>query len=199
MPKTLTTDLRHVDVRRLARDNLLVPGQSLNWCWWHPTTGKEMASIGLVIGDGEVTFIYRIGTGDQAKDVRQRVRLLTTPCNYGRSRPWFMCPYCHRRAALLYVGQEVACRRCNRMAYKVQNEGKHDREVRRLNAIRARLGWEPGFLNGKGWKPKGMHWRTYHRLEAEHDLLVMETVSTIDARLGVAEDRLQRMMQQRGS
>lgn len=199
MPKTLTTDLRHVDVRRLARDNVLVPGQSLEWCWWHPTTRKQLSSIRLMVGDGEVTFSYRIGTGEQAKDVYQRVRLATTPCNYGQSRPWFICPCCHRRVALLYISQEVACRHCNGMAYKVQNEGKHDREVRRLDTIRERLGWEAGFLNGNGWKPKGMHWRTYRKLEAEHDRLVMAVVSTIDDRIGRAEDRLHSMMRERAN
>lgn len=195
MPKTLTTDLRHVDVRRLARDGVLVPGHSLDWCWWHPTTRKQLASIRLMVGDGEVTFSYRIGSGDQAKDVHQRVQLLTTPCNYGRSRPWFICPYCHRRVALLYIGQEVACRRCNRMAYQVQNESALDREIRRLDAIRERLGWEPGFLNGKGWKPKGMHWRTYRRLEAEHDRLLFDVAMAVDDRIDRSEDRLRKQLE----
>ncbi|MBS1177027.1 MAG: uncharacterized protein H6R06_1439 [Proteobacteria bacterium] len=26
-----------------------------------------------------------------------------------------------------------------------------------------------GILNGNGWKPKGMHWRTFERLQASHD------------------------------
>ena len=48
---------------------------------------------------------------------------------------------------------------------------------RRAEKIRARLGWKPGFLNGPGWeKPKGMHWRTWNRLIAEHDELAARSI-----------------------
>ncbi len=46
--------------------------------------------------------------------------------------------------------------------------GQHDGRTR----IREKLAWEPGILNGNGWKPKGMHWRTFERLTAEHDAFV---------------------------
>jgi hypothetical protein len=44
-----------------------------------------------------------------------------------------------------------------------------DRAARRADKIRDRLGWHPGSLNSEGGKPKGMHWRTFERLCAEHD------------------------------
>jgi hypothetical protein len=28
---------------------------------------------------------------------------------------------------------------------------------------------DDSFVNGNGWKPKGVHWRTFERLRAEHD------------------------------
>ncbi|MCW3480591.1 hypothetical protein OL229_13675 [Neisseriaceae bacterium JH1-16] len=77
-----------------------------------------------------------------------------------------------------------------RHTYPVQHENKYDREVLRLDAIRAHLGWEPGLLNGKGWRPKGMHWQTFYRLKAEHDELVASVVGHMDARLMLAADRL---------
>jgi hypothetical protein len=43
------------------------------------------------------------------------------------------------------------------------------RARRRVERIRERLGWEPGILNGLGPNPKGMRWRTFHRLIEEHD------------------------------
>ncbi|BAK75338.1 hypothetical protein NH8B_0503 [Pseudogulbenkiania sp. NH8B] len=190
MAKTLTDDLRHVDVRRLARDGLLVPGHSFGWEW--RSEAAVVASIRLTIHDNAVTFDYRIGSGEERQQVHQRVRLLATPCTYGGQRLWFACPYCDKRAALLYIGRQVACRRCFGMAYRVQRESKHDREARRLDAIRDRLGWEPGFLNGDGWKPKGMHWRTYYRLKAEHDQLVLSVIGAMDARLDRAYERIAR-------
>ena len=34
-----------------------------------------------------------------------------------------------------------------------------------------------GILNGNGWKPKGMHWRTFERLRAAHDAAVAEVLA----------------------
>ncbi len=39
----------------------------------------------------------------------------------------------------------------------------------RAQRIRNRMGWSGGVLIGSGWeKPKGMHWRTYERLNDRH-------------------------------
>lgn len=54
----------------------------------------------------------------------------------------------------------------------MQRETDNDRTIRKADAIRARLGWEPGILNGGGGKPKGMHWRTFRRLTAQYYDLV---------------------------
>ena len=39
----------------------------------------------------------------------------------------------------------------------------------RADRTRRRLGRDPGSLNGSGDEPKGMQWRTFDRLMAEHD------------------------------
>lgn len=186
--------MRNVDVRRLARDGLLVPGISFGWSWTNQNTGEKLASIGLHIEDNEIRFRYSISNGDDSRDVDQRVRLVSTFCHYGHSRQWFTCPHCSKRMALLYVGQKVACRRCYGMAYLVQRESAHDREIRRLKAIRNRLGWEPGFLNGHGWKPKGMHWRTYCQLVVDHDELALAVMRRMLERSVRQQERVARML-----
>ena len=105
----------------------------------------------------------------------EAVGLDTTACNYGGHRYWYRCPAvgCGRRAVILHgAGRYFACRLCYRLAYESQREANDDRAARRADKIRARLGWEPGILNGNGWKPKGMHRRTFERLMARHDELV---------------------------
>ncbi|MGH8579130.1 MAG: hypothetical protein ACREVK_03055 [Gammaproteobacteria bacterium] len=44
---------------------------------------------------------------------------------------------------------------------------------------------EPGILNGNGWKPKGMHWRTFERLTAEHDAFVGASLAAMARRLHI--------------
>lgn len=76
-----------------------------------------------------------------------------------------------------------ACRQCHRLAYRSQREADDDRAIRRADTIRRRLGWEPGILNGNGLKPKGMHWRTFERLQRGHDAHVNAALVGMAARL----------------
>lgn len=171
MTKSLTTDLRHIDVRQLARKKLLVPGYRYAWEWKHHHTGELKASVLIEIADVYITFRYKISNWEQSCHIAQVVQLVTTPCNYGQHRVWFACPHCGRRVALLYLGFKLACRRCHKMAYEVQRESLHDRKCRKLDKVRERLGWEAGLLNGHGRKPTGMHWHTYEKLLADHNRL----------------------------
>ncbi|MGZ8435431.1 MAG: hypothetical protein ACXWXX_13720, partial [Candidatus Binatia bacterium] len=58
------------------------------------------------------------------------------------------------------------------------------RGTRRADRLRARLGWEPGILNGEGGKPKWMRWRTFERLAAEHYDFVGESLAEMALRFG---------------
>jgi len=116
-----------------------------------------------------------------------------TPCNFGGHRPWFLCPAhaCGRRVAIIYGGGIFACRHCYQLAYASQRETADDRAARRANKIRERLGWEPGILNPKGWeKPKGMHWKTFERLNIEHDACVAESLAGIARGFGMFDRKL---------
>ena len=116
------------------------------------------------------------------------VRLAWTDCTLGGQRGWLLCPArgCGRRVALLYLGGSgiFACRHCYELAYASQRETPDDRAARRADRIRDRLGWEAGILNDEGEKPKGMHWRTFHRLYAEHDNLVNASLRGMMRKLG---------------
>lgn len=185
MVKTLTTDQRHIDVRHLARKKMLVPGYRYSWEWRHPYTAELHAAIQVTVWDWGLTFSYRISNREQSRHVDQPVQLVTTPCHYGGHRYWFVCPCCGRQAALLYLGFRIACRRCNKMVYEVQREALHDRQCRKLDKIRERLGWEAGIFNGHGSKPKGMHWNTYWRLISEHDRLERPILGLLGKRCGL--------------
>ena len=93
--------------------------------------------------------------------------------------------------AVLFGGRVFACRKCHDLAYRSQREADDDRATRRADAIRRRLGWMPGILNGNGWKPKGMHWRTFERLQREHDFHVHAALAGMSAKLGLLQSRLE--------
>ena len=181
-----TDDYRLIDVRRWQRDGLLTPNKTFSWRW--SRHGEEVASIRVSTEINRVTLTYRHrnGGGDW-KDKSYPVWLDWTPCNYGGQRAWFRCPVsgCGRRVAILYSGGIFACRHCYQLAYSSQRETADNRATRRAGKIRERLGWEPGILNGYGCKPKGMHWRTFEKLSAEHDAFVDVSMAMMAEQLGL--------------
>lgn len=97
------------------------------------------------------------------------VQLSQTICNYGRHRHWFICPYCHERKAVLYFGGSgLACRKCYRLAYPVENMTKANRAIDGAVKVNDRLKFE-GDIDCLGDKPKGMHWKTFRKLVAKRD------------------------------
>lgn len=87
------------------------------------------------------------------------VSIERTGCNYGSSRPWFLCPRCgDRRAALYGDGNCVfGCRRCMRLSYVSDTEDTFDRLERKLRKLEAKL-------DHGGGKPKWMKFATFEHL-----------------------------------
>ena len=138
--------------------------------------------------EDRVILIYRHRSGGaEWKDEEYPVRIVRTPCNIGGERPWFICPAvgCGRRVAILYGGGIFACRHCYQLAYASAREDVCDRAARRADRLRARLGWEPGILNGNGGKPKWMRRRTFERLAAEHDQFVGRSMQAAALKFGL--------------
>ena len=175
--KTCTDRMRSLDVRVIARSGYLQPGNSVSWKWMRDGTQHVSAYIDVDVEDDKVLLNYRQRTmGGAWVPMRYAVNIDWTACNFGGRRAWWQCPApgCSRRVAVLYGGTMFACRRCHELAYRCQREAEDDRATRRAETVRRRLGWAAGLLSFSGGKPKGMHWRTYWRLQVQHD----ETVCT---------------------
>jgi hypothetical protein len=193
--KSTTNDMHVLDIRKIQRAGLLVPGRSFGWQW--SRGGNEIASINLRTDYdaplSKVTLDYRTRPrGGEWKDMNYPVYVSWTGCNYGGQRVWWLCPArgCGRRVAVLYGGSVYACRHCHKLAYRTQREDAGDRAGSRADTIRRRLGWEAGILNGNGGKPKGMHWATFMRLQAVHNAHVNQSLAGMSAKLGLVMDRL---------
>ena len=168
--KRVTEDSTPLDIRRMQRAGVLISGQCFWWQW--TVDGRAVASIQGRMEADRVVLVYRHRSGDDEswQDVEQPVRFDHTPCTYGGTRRWWLCPSCGRRVAVLYgPGKLFACRHCYRLVYASQREAEDDRARRQAEKIRRRLGWPAGIANPDGGKPKGMHWRTFERLTEAHD------------------------------
>jgi len=149
-------DLPVLDINRVIRQIGATP--------YKPTSvaltdlpGQQLGSVTVAGAHDWVSVSYQVA--DQAR--RARVGVERTPCHLGGSRPWWRCPRCGRRAALLVFDERAApgCRGCLQRPYSVQHAG--DLEAMALRVARARRWLGPG-----GRRPRGMRWPTYRRLLA---------------------------------
>lgn len=180
-----TDEYRQIDVRRWQREGFLAPGRRFDWTW--SRRGKVVASIEVASESDRVILAYRLRRdGENWQSMRYPVMLDWTDCHYGGKRAWFRCVAgrCERRVAILYQANVFTCRHCLRLAYPSQRESDLDRATRQVDRIRERLGWPPSILNGRGNKPKGMHWTTFDRLVDEHDRIAESVLIGIRRQLG---------------
>ena len=185
--KPETNDSMPLDIRKIMRKGLLVPGSSLDWQW--TVNDRPVASIRIWVDRESLVLSYRMKSTCEV--VEQRVQMHTTPCHLGGQRHWFTCPRCRKRVAVLYApGRYFACRQCGGLGYATQKEGAGDRAATRADKLRKLLGWEAGILNGQGGKPKGMHWKTFLRLKSQHDALVQISLQDMAHRFGFLQKLL---------
>lgn len=144
-----------LDVRQLAKHNRLAGG-SFSWRWTNTYTGQDAGSIGITTRPGHAMLNY----SHNGQVVSDDVRVVQTACNYGGTRPWFQCPRCTKRVAVLYLRSgRFMCRHCGGIVYASQADDAIGRAWRRQGKLEARL--------GDGWaRPKGMHRATRTKLLA---------------------------------
>jgi hypothetical protein len=139
-------------------------GSGTWWRWSKRETTNQYAEIRMA----DVRRRTALEPGAVLTVAGLRVALAWTGCNYGGSRPWFLCPGCGGRRGVLYLGRGwLRCRQCLDLAYPTQNECERDRLCTKAQKIRMRLGGSGSLMELFPEKPKGMHWRTYWRLEHE--------------------------------
>lgn len=179
-----------LDVRHIARKGLLKPGTSFSWSWTS-NRGEKVGSISVRVADDaeRVILSYQwTPYGSDPQSVECSLWIDRTACTYGGTRPWFLCPQCGRRGAVMYFSGRsghYACRHCARIAYYSQSEDLISRLWRKQHKIEKRLAGGAGEWNH--WqKPKGMHWKTFARLRS----VIMDCEHKRNAELAAAISRM---------
>lgn len=133
--------------------------------------GEQIASMGVAWDltdpdNAHVTLTFaRAAREGLEKELRQRIRLVSTIPNYGGRRWWMICPRSDRRAAKLHLPRgenEFASRQQWGLSYRSQRAADRDRPFDRLFKLQRSLN------SPEGWhfpliRPKGMWKRTYDR------------------------------------
>lgn len=151
-----------LDVRRLQRGGHLSSRQSLTWPW----PGRASMGVETEFDSVRLTYRHKNWQGEW-RDVDERILIQRTQCHYGGDRPWFICPRCLRRAAILYMSEAPWCRLCTRLVYRSQAEDGLARSWRRTRKIMAQLGQADGNPSKLPIRPQGMREATYSRLSLD--------------------------------
>lgn len=145
--------LRSIDVRRFQRDGLIDRHYVGPWSWRDPITKKVNAAIQTSFRENMLVLRFTVG----GESVVQRIPLERTECHFGGTRPWFRCPGCNNRVAILFMHRRhFACRTCHDLVYASQSEDLLNRAWRMQDKIEEKLG--PSHE-----RPRGMHARTTRR------------------------------------
>ena len=176
-----------IDIRAWQRQHLL-DSTSYFACNWSNSGGEKQASISVRSGPTQVVLTYRVQQrGGEWQDVEEPIQIVQTACNFGGTRPWFICPEpsCGRRTAILFITERnFRCRRCCNLSYGSQRESRADRGLRRVQNIRMRLGGGPSLLDRFPDKPRGMRWSTYTGLRERAEKAEMEFLAPMQKLFG---------------
>jgi len=142
MSKAIAEQTNRLSVFFLKKHGYLPQGQSwrygsIKWSLgdWENNMSFNVKTSGDEYETKETSYIQLLytvtvrHTGEKT-DMDYKIPLVTTPCNYGGKRYWFICElskngcYCGRRVGVIYsVDKYFGCRHCAEIAYAKQMEG----------------------------------------------------------------------------
>ncbi len=180
--KTTTDNVKQIDIRTLKRKGWFKQEHSGSLKW--TTNGETSGNINYTRHHNSLILNYKLRSyGEDWQPVKQVIHIDTTACNYGGNRPWFLCPNCGYRCAILY-GADVLflCRKCYNLPYSSQMQGELNRLIDQMHKLGYRIFED---YDGHGWrKKKGMHQKTFDRLYLKYRWLDMKIDEEIFARCG---------------
>ncbi len=101
----------------------------------------------------------------EGRAVAQNLKIERTPQHLGGVRPWWVCPDCGRRCAIVYgFADRFTCRQCGNLTYTTSQSSEWVRKIRKARKIQARLEILKIGDRRVPIRPKGMHEQTFRRL-----------------------------------
>ncbi len=162
-----TEDMTSIDLAWLRKEGILS-----RWGWstmsWS-RGGNKYASISIRPEQYGLKLSYSVDEGEEKKCIKEFIPYSYTDTNFGGMRQWFQCLSCGRNCRVIYGGQYFRCRHCYGLKYQSQYERSWSRATDKALKIRQKLGCDGGIDDPFPEKPKGMHWKTYYRFEAEYE------------------------------
>lgn len=166
-------DYRSIDLAWMRRRKMHAAGTSGSLRW--SRGGQQIASVGFRVREAGLQLYYRTRTnGGDWQSVDEVIPFVWTETNFNGRRQWLSCLGCHSRCRIIYGGSIFRCRKCHHLTYESQYEPPFARAASQVHTLRKRLGHEGSIEDPFPPKPKGMHWRSYEKLEAQDAQLLSQ-------------------------
>lgn len=157
--KNITTQLISLDVSELPCAATELP---LTVTKYWERRGRVVGCVDCTISVSQVCLDHVQVDGRRGST---SIALTTTRPHFGGKRRWFVCPNCGRRCSKVYLRSSFVCRTCAKAVYPSQYAYLRVAGEAKAKTARSRLGIQANFGIVDAQKPKGMHWKTYQKLE----------------------------------
>ena len=183
---TIEASSNPLDIRALHQAKNLREHRATFVSTWTRGNSKSSVMLNVLLGR-RVLVSY---TNAERQAILERIDIEWTPCHFGGERPWWTCPHCGRRCAIVYARGPwpFMCRLCANLTYETSQSDAYTRANCKSNKRRERLGWERGAPFPP--KPKGMHWRTWDRLFVEWSRAASVEHASLYALIECSEGRI---------
>ncbi|WP_459922986.1 hypothetical protein [Desulfatiferula olefinivorans] len=177
--KPLTGEVPGIDIRDIKKSCGLIPGSQLYFQW--ARICQIHYRLNVAVHDGYLFLSF----SSLRNGFKQQIDITYTDCHFGSQRPWFTCPHCGKRVAILYAGEDrFLCRVCSNITYASCNETPLERNFRKLNKLREIIGAERGAFHPLPLlKPKNMHEKKWVEIRLKMLHLKVEGVSMMNVLL----------------
>jgi hypothetical protein len=177
--KTRVDEARSVDILTLQRKGVFTKESAWSGLITWSRNEEVAASLSFVLEYGEsgptgVRFMYTITDKDtgERKDYTYTVPVVSTRCNYGGMRWWFICPIvmngraCQRPCRIIYrpPGAEYfGCRECHELTYESRQRHREKFNEGIEKPYLAALSAHQELARVRSWKKKEKIWRKLAR------------------------------------
>ena len=180
--KTRVDEARSIDILDLQRKEVFSKDSAWSWTSSWSRNGEVVASISYRVENGMdgptgLRFIYSITDNETGakKDYNYIIPVVSTRCNYGGKRWWFICPLvvngrsCQRRCRIVYLPPEAeyfGCRECHRLTYESRQRHREKFYEGFEKPYKAAEAAQEELARARSWEKKEKIWRKLSRAHA---------------------------------
>ena len=173
--KTKVDEVRSIDALDLQRNGVFSKGADYSWTASWRRDGEVVASISYRVESGEngpsgLRFMYTITSNEtgEKRDYNYIIPVVTTRCNYGGKRWWFVCPLvvnghsCLRRCRVIFLppgAQYFGCRECYGLTYESRQRHREKFYEGFAKPYKAAEAAQRKLARARSWTKKEKLWR----------------------------------------